>query len=196
MQFSCNNYSSNLGYDPEDFDDDDFCSTFHWIDFNVIDAENKTFKFRIEYNQGDADANTGAWGNVWNRESGEAVISISDARQDSTSYVYLTSKAIKDVYKSHNDPVFLDKNQLVDDSFLTNLYTSDHELEKITGVAMRISPQDCIGNLDYKIRVEIQAIVLERIFSSKRIFLPLELIHIIAEYAPAPIELSQLHEIN
>jgi len=162
---------------------DDENHAYTWMDFNVIDTSGKKFSFRMEYNNGDADANTGAWGYVWNRLTGEEVLRVEDAHTDCASIITLTSSSVRDEYKPHLD--ITDAVKLNSDSYLENAYTNDHELEKIIGVAMRIRHSDCIIDV-YPMLVEIQTIVLERIFSSNKIFIPVEILRLIAQYAPAP----------
>lgn len=161
---------------------------YQWIDCDIFDAEGKQFCCRLEVNQGDADANTGAWGTLRDRFTKRLLVKIEDKRTDCENLVTLCS--------SEN---FVEFDEFVDDdtldqySFLTNEYHSEHQvcffpnstelqLEKITSVI--ISTTETAFFVPLEIRVKFTYYGLKLVFS--KIF-PDEILSVIASYAPAYI---------
>jgi hypothetical protein len=171
----------------------------NWLDFDVMDAENKVYSFRMKYNQGDADANTGCWGYVSSiNNPTDSLIEIVDSGGDSQSIITLTSRYLLANFaqpKLIPDRTDEFEDMLGEDSYLDNEYLNNHYLEKIVGVAMNLPLRKdhpvYYNSVPFSLRVELAVIRLEKIVT----VLPKDVLSIIACYVPAefkiPVELDE-----
>ena len=60
----------------DDYENDylSFIGYYYWIDVEIFDAFKESHRFRVVFNQGDADCNDGIWGAAYVRESGLKVL--------------------------------------------------------------------------------------------------------------------------
>jgi len=169
-------------FDVDESPEDPERYPYYIYDVNVFDSAGTEFPFRLEFNPGCADANTGAWGTLRNRDTRELVVMIEDAHCDSTNRISFISCTPD--FEEFDD--FPDEDELEQHQFLVNQYDSEHQLEKITAVLMTLhTKSDLFVPMD--IRIKFQFEMLKFVF--RKIF-PLEVLQVLAQYSPALIHLE------
>ncbi len=164
---------------------------YMWLDFGLKDNLGKVTEFRMEYNQGCADANSGAYGTVWNRKTGKQTFMIEDYKADSESVISCVDKEWMEQFVSPEEN--FTEDELRDDSFLLNNYTNGHFSEKMIPIVMQhLNVKQNRANFYQEFvptvwRIEVMTICLARIFSTRKSWkqIPMELIQLIASFAPA-----------
>jgi len=160
---------------------------YHWLDFDLIDKTGQEFPLRMEVNFGSRDCNTGSWGSVYERYTAKKIVTIACTGGDSETKIVATN-ALKKKYHSWNDPE-------IKESYGT-IYGADHEVEKVTGVALFNFPLSSSHalysiNTPFDLRVEFLVILLERVFKARHLYIPVPLVRIIAKYIPVDIPIPK-----
>jgi hypothetical protein len=113
-------------------------SPWYWADFDIEDGAGKQIPVRLAYNLGSSDANEGYWGAVWHRETKQKLTDIKSTG-DCESTITVTPAA-KTLYTPHNRflPVEFDQEEFGRMKYQGLRYGSDHELEKLSHMALLI----------------------------------------------------------
>jgi len=108
---------------------------YFWFDFDIFGSDDRAIELRAVYNEGDADANDGTWGAVWDRNTQELVANLTSTG-DGEATIEVVSEDCLENYQPHDRSIPLStvENEPVPFIFF---YKNNLQLERLIGLAIR-----------------------------------------------------------
>lgn len=122
-------------WDEDERDEEESCYAIS--DFDVYDAHKNCYPLRMEFCDGNGGLNTGCWGTVRLRTSGQLVVTIEDEDCDShTKFVLNESNPACRAFVQFPDADFATADELQSVvNYTSASYATNHQLEKIIAAA-------------------------------------------------------------